>query len=247
MKFFQGQQLQGPLVIEAGWLAVGHVDEFTSFLPADNGLWFTVAVSDPVAGLTVLRKTNESRYGNVGAYSANLNDRTPAQGAQPNLNWTTNQVVSDEVVLHATAWAQKNIDSTVHVLLEETGLTKEDLIYIPHPFTDSEFSGPGHTESHEGLPCHMSPSKKGEFIVASFFPASINGVVLGNHFICARAFGPVIDGKDIFQEAVGEAFRKSNMTVHFIDEFWSHHINGGDVHCGSSTLRDTAVSWWSQQ
>lgn len=38
MKFFQGQQLQGPLVIEAGWLAVGHVDEFTSFLPADNEL-----------------------------------------------------------------------------------------------------------------------------------------------------------------------------------------------------------------
>lgn len=139
MKFFQGQQLQGPLVIEAGWLAVGHVDELTSFLPADNELWFTVAVSDPVAGLNVLRKTKQSGYGNVGAYSANLNDRTPAQGAQPNLNWMNNQDVSDEVVLHATAWAQKNIDSTVHVLLEETGLTKEDLIYIPHLFTDSEF------------------------------------------------------------------------------------------------------------
>lgn len=247
MKFFRAQRLQDPLVIEAGWLAVGHVDEFISFLPADNELGFTMAVSDPVAGFNVLLKANESGYGTVDAYSANLQDRTPPQGAEPRLNWTIGQVVSDEVVLHATVRAQRNIDSAVHVLLEETGLTKEDLIYIPHLFTDGEFSGPGHTKSRDGLPPHMSPPKEGEFNVASFFPASINGVVLGNHFICARAFGPVIDGKDIFQDAVEKAFRKSNMTVHFIDDFWSHHINGGDVHCGSNTLRDTAVSWWSQQ
>ncbi|CAG8910155.1 unnamed protein product [Penicillium egyptiacum] len=247
MKFFQSQQLQDPLVIEAGWLAVGHVDEFISFLPADNQLGFTLAVSDPVAGLNVLRKANESGHGGVDAYSVNLRDWAPPQGAEPNLNWTISQVISDETVLHATTRAQKNIDSAVHVLLEETGLTKEDLIRIPHLFTDGEFSGPGHTESHDGLPPHMTPPKEGEFNVASFYPAAINGVVLDDHFICARAFGPVIDGKDIFQEAVEDAFRKSNMTVHFIDDFWSHHINGGDVHCGSNTLRDTAIPWWSQQ
>ena len=247
MKFFQSQQLQDPLVIEAGWLAIGHVDEFLSFLPADNELGFTIAVADPVAGLNVLQKANESGHGEVDAYSANLQDRTPPQGAEPNLNWTISQVVSDEVILHATSRAQRNIDSAVNVLLEETGLAKEDLIYIPHLFTDGEFSGPGHTESHNGLPPHMSPPKEGEFNVATFFPASINGVMLGNHFICARAFGPVINGKDIFQEAVEKAFRKSHITVHFIDDFWSHHINGGDVHCGSNTLRDTAVSWWDQQ
>ncbi|RJE26978.1 Protein-arginine deiminase PAD [Aspergillus sclerotialis] len=246
MTFFRSQELQDPLVIEAGWLAVGHVDEFMSFLPADNELGFTLAVSDPVAGLNVLRKANESGHGNVDAYSVNLQDWTPPQGAEPNLNWTISQVVSDEVVLHATARAQKNIDTAVNILLEEIGLTKEDLIRIPHLFTDSEFSGPGHTESHNGLPPHMSPPKKGEFNVASFYPAAINGVLVGDSFICSRAFGPIIDGKDIFQEAVEDAYSKSNVTVRFIDDFWSHHINGGDVHCGSNTLRDMTVSWWNQ-
>ncbi|KAF5710262.1 peptidylarginine deiminase [Fusarium mundagurra] len=42
----EAQIYQSPLILEAGWLAVGHVDEFVQFLPYQNHLGWTIAIAD---------------------------------------------------------------------------------------------------------------------------------------------------------------------------------------------------------
>jgi protein-arginine deiminase len=33
------------------------------------------------------------------------------------------------------------------------------------------------------------------------------------------------------------------MSVAFIDDYMSHHVRGGEVHCGTNTLREME-KWW---
>jgi protein-arginine deiminase len=34
------------------------------------------------------------------------------------------------------------------------------------------------------------------------------------------------------------------MSVGYIDDFLSHHVGAGEIHCGSNTLRQTDAVWW---
>ncbi|KJZ80347.1 hypothetical protein HIM_00197 [Hirsutella minnesotensis 3608] len=81
--------------------------------------------------------------------------------------------------------------------------------------------------------------------VSSFYPGSVNGVVVGERkVIAANPWGPVVDGKDLLATAVREAYSRVNFTILFIDSWFSHHLGSGEVHCGSNTLRDMNHRWW---
>lgn len=247
LTFLRSQGLQDPLILETGWLAIGHVDEFLSFLPADNALGFTVSVADTRSALDVLRKANETGHGDARAYSKTaLPDQGGDGSFSPNLNVTIAEVLGDENVVRAQEYAQHYIDANVAILLEETGLNETDLVRIPMLFerSPSFFDGGFSPFDPDGNPQHYSPPPPGGMVLTSFYPAVINGVVLGHSYIGARSFGPVIDGKDVFQEAVEAAYEQAGMDAYFIDDFFSHHVNGGDVHCGSNSLRETDTKWW---
>nr|CEG03243.1 unnamed protein product [Fusarium acuminatum CS5907] len=47
---------QSPLILKAGWLVIGHVDEFVQFLPYQNDLGWTITIADTQAPLALLRK-----------------------------------------------------------------------------------------------------------------------------------------------------------------------------------------------
>ncbi|OAA71275.1 Protein-arginine deiminase [Cordyceps fumosorosea ARSEF 2679] len=79
----------------------------------------------------------------------------------------------------------------------------------------------------------------------SVLPSLVNGVPLSDsHYLAPKPFGPVIDGKDIFEEAAAAAYRKAGFTtVDFLEE-WRIHTKAGDLHCMSNTFRDTSAQWW---
>jgi protein-arginine deiminase len=52
--FLASQNAQPLIMLEAGWLAVGHVDEMVQFLPFDNKIGFTIAVADTKVALDIL-------------------------------------------------------------------------------------------------------------------------------------------------------------------------------------------------
>jgi protein-arginine deiminase len=96
--------------------------------------------------------------------------------------------------------------------------------------------------------------------LTSLYPGGINTIVLSaEHVIVPRSWGPVVDGVDIFGEAVRRAYRTGGLApgaerggrerdvmVHEVDTFELHHINGGEVHCGTNTLRETSEVWWNK-
>ncbi|XWX01265.1 hypothetical protein V2A60_009291 [Cordyceps javanica] len=81
--------------------------------------------------------------------------------------------------------------------------------------------------------------------VGAFYPGCINGVVLSStEYLAPNPWGPVIDGKDILAAAVNAAYAKANYTVHYMDDWFSHHVQSGEVHCGTNVLRETSAKWW---
>jgi protein-arginine deiminase len=69
-------------------------------------------------------------------------------------------------------------------------------------------------------------------------------LVLGHDYLAPKPWGPVINGRDILEKAVQEVYARANMTVWLIDDYMSHHVRGGEVHCGTNTLREKNIAWW---
>ncbi|XWX00412.1 hypothetical protein V2A60_008432 [Cordyceps javanica] len=80
----------------------------------------------------------------------------------------------------------------------------------------------------------------------SLYPATINSVVLGNNQILApNPWGPIIEGQDVLAAATTASYAKANYTVRYMDDWFSHHKNIGEVHCGTNVIRDTTgAKWW---
>ncbi|KAM3437675.1 hypothetical protein MY4824_003694 [Beauveria thailandica] len=81
--------------------------------------------------------------------------------------------------------------------------------------------------------------------VSAMYPGCVNGVVLSNtEYAAPNPWGPVVDGKDILATAVMAAYAKANYTVHFMDDWFTHHTSQGEIHCGSNVIRETSAKWW---
>jgi protein-arginine deiminase len=80
--------------------------------------------------------------------------------------------------------------------------------------------------------------------MSAYVPGAINGVVLSHtRYLAAKQWGPVIGGKDLFGEAVTDAYAKAGLQVAYLDD-WMYHLGAGEVHCGTNTLRETSARWW---
>ncbi|KAK8100136.1 hypothetical protein PG999_010510 [Apiospora kogelbergensis] len=221
LPFLHAQGVQSPLILETGWMVIGHVDEFVQFLPFNNSLGFTIAIADTHSALDLLRGVQKAGSGKVNAISFN---GTMEDGGFPvvGVNMTVDELMANETFSRVNAYSQKYIDSNLEILLR-------DIPWIA-PI--------------DGLPSHTETTLENEYLTASFWPASINGVVVGDHYITPRPWGPVVAGEDVFAKAVEAAYGKAGMTVSYVDDFLSHHAGFGDVHCGSNTFRQTDLAWW---
>jgi protein-arginine deiminase len=157
-------------------------------------------------------------------------------------NMTVDMLLSDDLFLETCRYAQGYVDYNLELLLDEIPLSRDDVLRIPTLFQDVTFDA--WPPMLDGLPPRLHRAPKGERQLIALLPSAINGVVIGSDYLAAKPWGPVVEGRDIFEELVRDVYGKANMTVHFVDDFMSHHVNGGEVHCGTNTLRDTEVAWW---
>ncbi|MER7377350.1 protein-arginine deiminase domain-containing protein [Streptomyces lanatus] len=192
---YLGQQAQDPLVLETGWLGIGHVDEFVQFLPADTPRGWKIGVADPEGGLALLRKAQRDGHGHTKVFSI---PRSSADGRVP----TIDQALSDRQ------------------LLKDKG----------------GFAGfPG-----------QRPAPAQDRPVGAYHPGAVNGVALTpTTYLAPKQWGPVIGGKDILAEAVTRAYAKAGMRVRYLDDWRTHHVFGGEVHCGTNTIRAAGTPWWN--
>ncbi|KAF7164451.1 hypothetical protein CNMCM5623_008998 [Aspergillus felis] len=193
LTFLNSQGLQSPLLLEADWLLIGHVDEFVQFLPFANNLSWTIAIADTTTAMTLLKEAQAAGHGDAHAISF-VPPQKSADGFldTSELSLTINDVVANETIRKANQYAQPHIDSNLHTLLSEINLRMERVIRVPTLFKAATFELGG---DDDGLPPHTSPLLPGEMQLMAFFPAAINGIVIGKHYLSPKPWGPVVNGK----------------------------------------------------
>lgn len=247
IKFLESQQAQSPLFLEAGWLGVGHVDEIVQFLPSNSTpLGFTIAIADTHSALSVLRNTVSSGHGNIPlvSYTGDATRDELAIFLDPRLldNTTTiSSILSDQSFIRTQAYAQRYLDQNLAVLLREVPLNETDVLRVPTLFKDITYPWPTTPDGH---PRRLGLPYPGESQLKALLPQAINGLVLGGGvYIAPRQWGPVVEGKDIFGKAVEEVYARVGMEVRWVDDYMSHHVRGGEVHCGTNALREMGARW----
>jgi protein-arginine deiminase len=73
----------------------------------------------------------------------------------------------------------------------------------------------------------------------------VNMLVINGHCVFPKPFGPVVGGKDLFEEDLVEKLNALGLTPHPLDDWFEYHVLLGEVHCGTNTLRTpTSAKWW---
>lgn len=238
-RFFAAQEVQSPILLDTSWLVIGHVDEFVQFLPADTPRGWRVAIADVEAGLAVLREAQARGHGGVKAYSVS------GRGA-PQV--TIDELLADEAFLGANALAAARIAENLALLQRETGLTPAEVIGVPSLFEVASFGAPGQAPARSaggGAPRTPERIVYGPGTLIAAYPAAINGLLLDRRsYVAPKQWGPLIDGRDVLQDAVDAAYARAGIAVRYVDDWRSHHLLGGEVHCGTNTTRRGRAMWW---
>ncbi|XP_007934042.1 protein-arginine deiminase type-3 [Orycteropus afer afer] len=125
--FLHAQKVQPPVELFVDWLAVGHVDEFLSFVPAPDGKGFRMLLASPAACFRLLQEKQKLGHGRALLFQGVVGDRR----VQP---ISINQVLSNERFISYNKFVQSCIDWNREVLKRELGLADCDIIDIPQLF-----------------------------------------------------------------------------------------------------------------
>lgn len=240
--FVTAQEAQAPPIgVDVSWLAGGRVEEFMHFLPAaGSARGWRVVVSDPLAGLELLRRLQRTGLGNVDALSRPLLAGDPAGGCLP--RHSVNQVLRFHNLTGLQQYSADAIEAAVDVLRRETGLGDGDIVRVPALYFEGDWTCGKGADLEEGW---EGGEPEGIPEVSALYPAAVNGVLLGpSRYLAPRPWGPVVDGRDVLAEAIEAAYAQANVSVSFIDDWFAHHVRGGNVHRATNVLRETGGAWW---
>jgi protein-arginine deiminase len=283
LEYFRAQEVQDPVLLDTGWLWIGHVDEFVQFLPANTERGWVMMVADPKAALSLLQKAQEDGYGSTDIVSRSnkqtlrhatgsngktvqekmspptyskgtnkavqsLNHTTSLDGDWnesmeidigdnddmvniPNPYTTIDSALADEKLHTFNSAYQKRIEANIEILKDATGITDSEIYRIPTLFQQLD---------RDKL-LYVGPRPSEETLCAgALWPGIINGVVLtgSETYLAPKPWGPVIDGRDMVEDAVKKIYEDIGWKVKWIDDWDSHHKLGGEVHCGTNTIRE---------
>ncbi|QKW24878.1 hypothetical protein HUT11_01030 [Streptomyces seoulensis] len=255
LSFLRAQGMQDPVSLDTSWLTIGHVDEFVQFLPAPGSrLGWRAVVADPRAGLALLREVRAKGHG-----------ADPLHGGLPELEWpydgridqrSVDAFLGDAQFTGTNERAAERIDANLAVLKAKTGLTGAEIVRVPALFTARSLDYAMLETEIRGM--QDGPEKDAEQRqleamrdAVAEIPGTANGLVLnGGHYVAPKPYGPVVDGKDVFAEAVTAAFRGTGYQVSYVDDLISAHVGEGEIHCATNTLRDVfgpAARWWRER
>lgn len=245
VNFFAAQQVQAPIVLDTSWLAIGHVDEFVQFIPANTPRGWTIAVKDVDGALALLRKASADGHG-----------KAPAMSRPDVPPRSIDDLLGDAVWLRLNEQARRKIALNLEILKAETGVTDEEIVRVPGLFVESDFHQFINTVAHkasapppgtfpDGILLPPESITYGPGTLIAHYPAPVNGLLVDRtHYIAPRQWGPVIDGVDILEAAVAKAYAAQGIETTFVDDWQTHHVIGGEIHCGTNATREIGQSWW---
>lgn len=212
------QAIQKPFTLDVTFLCVGHVDEYSTFIPdstAPKGFRFYVAdvglayefLEDQPQGTSLPRFAADHGYDDIG------------------------EIVDDDELRALNEDIQADyIDPAIEIMKTELGLTEDDIVRIPGMFEVVRGCG-GTTVGLIPGTANMTvaPMENGElhlFIPDPFLRSDSND-----------------QDSDPFITEI-ERLLPAEATPHWLDDWDWYHIMLGEVHCGSNTFRTPIEDWW---
>ncbi|WP_350280102.1 protein-arginine deiminase family protein [Kribbella sp. HUAS MG21] len=117
------QGYQPPVVIDTSWLMIGHADETTHVVRANNARGWTLAVADPRLAVQLLRDVQRQGGGSQRLFADTNAKHKP----------TVDELLRTGVQGNEEAAA--HIDEQLEILLKATGLRTDELVRLPVFFT----------------------------------------------------------------------------------------------------------------
>jgi protein-arginine deiminase len=215
-KMLEDQKIQTPLYVDTSWLLVGHVDETTSFVPADTELGWKLVMNDAQMAIDMFEDLSNQGYGDVVLFEGK------EWQAGVSAEVTIDDVLDDEDVMGESLASAAEVDDQVAIIKSATGLTEDDIIRIPYlHWTMSGYS-------------------------VAYQPGTVNGILIdSDNFMPPKPHGPKIEGKDAMEKQFEEAYSTVGMNVRWVEDWDLYHRLLGEVHCGSNATREIPeVKWW---
>jgi len=135
---------------------------------------------------------------------------------------------------------QAKLDVIREVLVDELGLTGDDIIEVPILYHDMAEAKALVADMVNLVLVNQpeDPPKPGENLKPS----------TGCLCIVPKPHGPILGGVDIFEEDMRRQFEALNIDVTFCDEWYEYHINDGEIHCGTNQLPAAVPrQWWLEE
>jgi protein-arginine deiminase len=219
LAFYDAQEVQGPtLVVDTSWLAVGHVGEVVSFVPASTPRGWKMLAASPALMVQLLEDLATAGHGSAivhagkGEYQA-----------------TVAELLADADLMQWSEIAQAHIDDLVATIASEAELSDGDIVPLPVLFID--FGGFGM------VPWTMNAVGSVALGDDLLVPRSFGPVVAG-----ADAFEEdLLNRLGTAANALGSSGQ--GMTVRLVDS-WYYHQNLGRLAAGIN--RDApGARWWA--
>lgn len=218
--FLAEQTVQAPFELDTLWLCVGHVDEYSTFIPdASAPKGFRLLISDIDAGYELL-------------------ESIPAQTSLPRYQQThgygsVGELLSDAGLRALNEDLQEfEIDPIREKFKAELGLTDEDIIEVPSLFEEvSSYCGGRVAALIPGM-VNLIVADIGDGATKLFIP---------DPFV--RAAGAP-QSEDLVIADFTERL-PDELELHFVDNWDVYHAALGEVHCGTNVKRTPVDQWWA--
>jgi protein-arginine deiminase len=221
-QFLNAQQVQAPIEAYTDWLVVGHVDEIVCFEPgagAGGGDW-QIQIASPAAFRSLLEGWAAGGHGEAVLWEGKVRPH-PVTGREVKAARSVRELLADDALWAFQGSCQAALDVVRRQLADGLGVGPERFVDVPVVF-----------ESLDGA-------------AVALFPDMVNHIVVGDWSIVPDPFGPVVDGVDLLQEAYRAL--APHRRHRFVDDWYTYHLNLGEVHCGTNVLRtpDPDARWWA--
>jgi protein-arginine deiminase len=228
----ESQQIQKPIHLNTGWLAVGHVDEIVSFVPDPKcRLGFSVLIACPRKFYELIGDMDPETiiFDNVDNYyifnnsSREVKDRfTQKYKCIYNSKMKVKDILNWSEMIKDNHEYQAIMDDNRTILMNTLHLQKGDFYEVPVFY----------------WPKSLAPRAK------SILPNMINNLYTDNFMIVPKPFGPTIGNNDIFEQYFASLIPKS-VRVYFVSNWDSYFLLEGDIHCGTNVKRQRfRENWW---
>lgn len=224
-QYFDANYIQGThITVTSEWLAVGHVDEYTMFIPAPNtSRGYVCLIASPVRAWNILTTMNSSGQGGATVFAGRSGYQT-----------TVSSLVGSASLGTLQTQTQARINQGRDQIKAATGLTDADFIEVPTLFRN--YSG--------GYLCAYNPG-----VVNCVPMPAANGTI---YIAMPDPEGPDVSGQDQWQADIASQmsglFTTGNpLDLRYVDIWNAYHVLIGEAHCGTNTVRvpPTGTQWWA--